>query len=52
MITNLESHKKNYLLVAVLIVSFLLIGTGWIARQAVGQNKSMEGFVKFSMEKV
>ncbi|MCE8429791.1 MAG: hypothetical protein J5U19_15570 [Candidatus Methanoperedens sp.] len=43
--TKLKSHKKSYLLVVVLIVSFLLIGTGWIARQAVGQNKSMGGFV-------
>jgi len=40
-----RSYKRCYLLVLVLIVSFLLIGTGWIARQAGGQNKSLEGFV-------
>ena len=40
-----RSHKRSYLLVLVLIVSSLLIGTGWIARQAGGQNKSLEGFV-------
>jgi len=40
-----RAYKRSYLLVLVLIVFFLLIGTGWIARQAVGQNKSLGGFV-------
>ena len=43
--TKFKSHKKSYLLVVACVASFLLIGTGWIARQAVGQNKSLGGFV-------
>jgi hypothetical protein len=42
--TKFKSHKKSYLLVVVCIASFLLVATGWIARQAVGQGKSSEGF--------
>lgn len=42
--TKFKSHKKIYLLVVVCIASFLLVTTGWIARQAGGQGKSLEGF--------
>jgi len=42
--TKFKSHKKIYLLVVACIASFLLVATGWIARQAIGQGKSPEGF--------
>jgi hypothetical protein len=44
--TKFKAYKRSYLLVAVLIISFLSIATGWIARQAVGQGMTLQGFVK------
>lgn len=42
--TRIKVYKRGYLLVIAFTASFLLLATGWIARQAVGQGESSEGF--------